>query len=202
MEICRLNMIEDKEIIDIDYFFKKEVTFSQRKGLFFCFALALIWFLLNSVIIYFIKGSFYFISDGFKDSFLNIEFSLPIFILGILFQELIKSLLLIALAKVPFKSQLKGFSWTSFMPYIHSKYPIPLNKYRLILIIPTFVLLFLSIFSFMFYNFSFLFISIVWVFFSGYDIYASYILRKYPQNSLASDHQDSPGSVVYENPFL
>ncbi len=194
-------MNEEKEIIENEYFFKKEVTFGPEKGLFFCFIIALIWFLLNSAIIYFIKGSFYFINDGFKDSFLNVEFSLPVFILGILLQEIIKSLLLMILAKVPFRNQLKGFSWTSFMPYVHSKYPIPLNKYRYILIIPTVMLLIVAPLSYIFNHFSFLFISIVWLFFSGYDLYASYLLRKFPKNYLASDHQDLPGSVVYENPF-
>ena len=185
-----------------NYFFKQEVVFSSLKGNAVSIALVIVWFLCNSLVLYFKIHSLTFISEGFKTSFLEVEYSLPLFFLGIFFQEMIKSLMLKFLAKVKFSQQLKGFSLTSFMPYVHSKYPINVQHYRLILITSSLILLPTILLTYFFQWYSFLYLSSFWLLFSGYDLYSAFLIKTFDSSFVAADHPDMPGVVIYHNPFI
>jgi len=185
-----------------NYFFKKEIVFTTFKGNIVSIILSFLWFLSNSFLLYFNYHSFSFISEGFKTVFFEVEYSLPIFLLGIFFQELIKSIMLKLIAKVNFSQQLIGFSFSSLMPYVHSKYPINIHHYRFILITSSLILLPTIFLSYFFQMYSFLYLSSFWLLFSGYDLYSVYLIRNYERSYVAADHPTLPGVVVYPNPFI
>lgn len=200
-ELTSYSMIEEKEKPENNYFFKKDIVFKSETGMMFCFFIAICWLIINSCALYFIKGSFDFLTNSFKLTFFELELTLPLFLAGIVFQEVTKSILLIILANVKIKQQLIGFSISSFMPYVHSKFPIHLKFYKRIILFSSFSVM-LSIFlCYLFDSYRFLFLTSFWMFFSGYDIYTIFLLRKFKQNYLAADHPEKPGAVIYDNPF-
>lgn len=194
-------MVEDHKSVENNYFFKQDVVFKSENGILFCSIIAIIWFLLNTIVLYLIKGSFSFLADSFNHTVFEPEYTLPLFLAGIIFQELIKSTLLKVLAKVKFKQQIIGFSITSFMPYVHSKYPILLKNYRTVILLSSLSVLLFIFLSYSFDNNRFLLLTSFWLFFSGYDLYTVYLLRKFNKTFLVADHQELPGAVIYENPF-
>lgn len=179
---------------------KKDVVFSTLKGNFFCFCMGIIWFILCWGLSVFIFGNYTMIIEGAKKTLFHVEFGLPVFIAGMIFQEVVKSLLLKFYANVPWNAQTAGFSISSFMPYVQSKYPIPVRKYILILLLPTFILLQIIWLAFIQNQGEWIILSTLWLFFSGYDILTALKLFKY-KSFLAADHPDLPGAVIYENPF-
>lgn len=194
-------MLEENESIENHYFFKQEVVFKPESGILFCFSIAIIWLLFNTLILFFLKGSFNFLFKGFNQTFFELELTLPLFLAGIVLQESIKSLLLKVWANVKFNQQLIGFSISSFMPYVHSKYPILLKFYKGVILFSSISVMFSILLSYLFENYRFLFLTSFWMFFSGYDVYTIFLLREFKQNYLVADHPDKPGSIIYDNPF-
>lgn len=194
-------MVEDHKSVENNYFFKQDVVFKAENGILFCSIIALVWFLFNTIVLYLIKGSLSFLTDSFNHTVFEPENTLPLFLAGIIFQELIKSTLLRILAKVKFKQQIIGFSITSFMPYVHSKYPILLKNYRTVILLSSLSVLLFIILCYSFNYNRFLLLTTFWLFFSGYDLYTVYLLRKFNKNFLVADHQELPGAVIYDNPF-
>lgn len=194
-------MVEESKSEENYYFFKQDVVFKSEYGILFCSIIAILWFLFNTIILYLIKGSFSFLADGFNHTIFEPEYTLPLFLAGIIFQELIKSNLLRILAKVKYKQQIIGFSITSFMPYVHSKYPIQLKNYRTVILLSSLSVILLIFLCYCFDNYRFLLLTSLWLFFSGYDLFTIYLLRKFNKNLLVADHQQLPGAVIYDNPF-
>lgn len=194
-------MIEYNKSEEDNYFFKQDVVFKSKNGILFCLFIAIIWFLINTIVLYLVKGSFSFLADSFNHTVFEPEYTLSIFLAGIIFQELIKSTLLKVIAKVKFKQQIIGFSITSFMPYVHSKHPILLKNYKTIILLSSLSVLLFIFLCYSYDNNRFLLLTSFWLFFSGYDLYTVYLLRKFNKTFLVADHQELPGAVIYNNPF-
>ncbi len=179
---------------------EREIVFSIYKGYLFSFILSGLWFLCCWLAIGFLFGNHEVILEGAKKTFFHVEFGLPVFIAGMIVRECLKSLVLKFYANIPWNAQNTGFSMSSLMPYVQSKYPIPARKYALTLLIPPFILIQIIWLSFIYQYGEWIILSTLWLFFSGFDILTAFKLYKY-KSFLAADHPDLPGAIIYENPF-
>lgn len=185
-----------------NYFFKRDITFSNSKGIAFSFLISLGWFIINSLIYFFNVHNLDFLIEGFNKSFLNIWFFIVVLVSGFFIQEILRSILLNIYANVPFNSQLFVFSINSFMPYVESKYPIPIKKYFDIYLITSICLLPLIFISYMFQKPEWIWITSTWIFFDGFNVYTLFLMYKHiDKNLLCANHPTLPGCVIYDNPF-
>lgn len=184
-----------------EYFFKKDFTFILQKGYLFSFLLSVGWFGLHSLALRFIHHEWTFIESALDKSFFHIEFLLPVLFGGLILQEAIKSIILNMFGKVKWTAMKAGFSIHTLMPYIESKYPIPIGVYRWLLIVPTFLLLQFVWLSYCCSYSEWLVFTSIWLFFSGFDILAYFQIRRLSTHYLAATHDKLPGVIVYENPF-
>ena len=183
------------------YTFKKEVVFSFYKGMLISLLLALIWLLVHSAILYFYQKNFSFFIQAIKQSIFNPIFFILVIFAGIIVQEIIKALLLYAMAGVKFNRMKAGFSLTTFMPYVESNYPVTILTYRLLLFVPCLATIQLVWLSYIANLHEWLFITTVWIFFCSFDIITLVKLKNYNENMLVATHPDRPGVLLYDNPF-
>jgi len=192
--------MNDRDFETSSYEFKKEYTFSRKEGITFSFVISLVWFLLNWLLNYFIYKSNSII-DVALGALFNLLCFLLIFFGGIIFQEIIKSLILRYYAGVNWAQQNIGFSATSLLPYVESKYPVSIKAYRFLLIIPSLVICQLIWLSYIYRYFEFILFTSLWLFFTGYDILSFFKIIKIKGNFLVASHPDKPGLIIYEDAF-
>jgi hypothetical protein len=192
--------MNDRDFETSSYEFKKEYTFSRKEGIIFSFVFSLVWFLLNWLLNYFIYKSNSII-DVALGALFNLLYFLLIFFGGIIFQEIIKSLILRYYAGVNWAQQNIGFSATSLLPYVESKYPVSIKAYRLLLIIPSLVICQLIWLSYIYRHYEFILFTSLWLFFTGYDILSFFKIIKIKGNFLVASHPDKPGLIIYEDAF-
>ncbi len=184
-----------------EYFFKKELIFSSQKGYLYSFFGAISWFCLHSLALRLIYHQWTFLKTAIEKSIFHVEFFIPVLFGGLILQEAIKSLILNRLAKVKWTAIKAGFSIHTLMPYVESKYPIKIGYYKLLLILPSFILLQVIWLAYCCNHSEWLVLSSIWLFFSGFDILTYIMLRNLSGNYLAATHEKLPGVTVYENPF-
>ncbi len=184
------------------YIFKKEVTFSFNKGILLSFLLAVLWFFFHSILLLVLNKNLSFLTIATEKSIFNPIYSLTVLFIGIAIQELIKAFLLKIMAQVSFRQMKAGFSFSSFMPYLESKYPVPLLTYQLMLLIPGMVIIQAVWLSYIANMYEYIIITAFWIFFSGFDLITLIKIRKYPKHLLVSTHPELPGVFLYDNPFI
>ncbi|MCX7862143.1 MAG: hypothetical protein N2449_04050 [Bacteroidales bacterium] len=193
--------MQDNSIEHNDYFFKKELTFNLSKGIFFSLLLSIGWFFIQSLIIWIIKGNLSFLKIALQQSIFSLEYFLPIIFVGILLQEIIKSIILRFLAHVKWKEQRAGFSFLTLLPFIESRYPISIAIYKKLLIVPTIIIIQLIWLTYFYEQYHWLITTSFWIFFSGFDILSFIQIRQIKNNFLASTHYAKTGVIIYDNPF-
>ncbi len=184
-----------------DYFFKKEITFSHNIGLLYSFLASVGWITFHFAILYAINKHNFIIQNAFENSILKIEYFVLIFFLGLILQELIKSIIIIFKAKVKLQHLKFEFSMSSLTPSIECKYPISVKVYKYTLLLPVLIIIQIVWLSYFFSLYEFVVYSAFWIFFSMFDIISFILIRKCDNNYLATFHTSSLGVVLYENPF-
>lgn len=186
---------------DNEYFFKTDVTFSIRKGLFYSVIASFLWMVIHFFILFIIHKHTSFIQLAFDRSIFFLEYFIIVFFAGIIVQELIKSVILFLKAKIKWNNLKAGFSMVSLMPYVMCKYPIPIKIYRLTLILPTIIIMQTIWLAYFFNLYEFIVINAFWLLFSMFEFITYFKIKNYQNEYLATTHTTLPGAVIYDNPF-
>ncbi len=120
-------------------------------------------------------------------------------IIGTFLHELIHGIILGIFAKCGFKSVKLGVMWKVLTPYTHCNEPLPVNNYRLAIIMPGLILgIIPAIMGIVLGNF---FLTILGIFFTwaaGGDFMILWLLRKVKSDTKVEDHPKEVGCYVIE----
>ncbi|OFX51833.1 MAG: hypothetical protein A2046_00720 [Bacteroidetes bacterium GWA2_30_7] len=177
---------------------KQEVVISLNKANIF----GIIIFGISSV---FLSSLFILIWDfdlflsGAKEFIFNLLITIPVFILSIIFHEVLHVLIIYFFGNVSLKNIKAGFKINYGVPYIHCNKPIKSWVYKISLLTPLIALGIIPlIYSFTIGNSWFLIYSIIFITGSSGDLLIFLKIRKIKNNIKILDHEELPGCYILE----
>ncbi|OFX17127.1 MAG: hypothetical protein A2033_09620 [Bacteroidetes bacterium GWA2_31_9] len=177
---------------------KEEISISINKANVFgiiVFAISSIIFFSHFILIW----DFKLLIIGLERFVFNLLITIPIFILSIIFHEVLHALIILFLGKINIKFIKAGFKVNLGIPYIHCTKPISSFTYKLSLLTPLITLGIIPLlYSFYSGNSWFLIYSIIFITGSSGDLFIFLKIRNIKNNVKILDHEELPGCYILE----
>ncbi|WP_221392127.1 DUF3267 domain-containing protein [Dyadobacter sp. NIV53] len=127
----------------------------------------------------------------------NLKYVLIIFIVGVIVHELIHGMTAAWYAGIGWKNIRFGVQWKSFTPYCHSMLPMPVSKYRYVVVMPLIILGMIPyVISLINGSGWFLTTGILFTVTAAGDMIILWMMRKLQGSELIQDHPSEIGFLI------